>query len=173
MGLYGPVLYDWARRDGLRDEDAADVVQEVYLALTRHIERFGRQPDGTFRGWLWTVLRSKVVDLVRRRRLRPEAQGGSDAYERLLQAETPADGSSAVDAPPPSWLMTRVVETIRPEFKESSWRAFQLLVIDEQSPADVAAALGLSLNAVYIARSRILTRLRDELGDSPIPVRSG
>lgn len=167
-GLYGPLVYGWARRAGLRAEDAADVVQEVFLAVSRNLAGFRHGPGDTFRGWLWTIVQNKVRDLGRRKAGKAEAEGGTDAYQRLVHTpETPASNSSEFGVAPPGPLLARVLELIRSEFEECSWRAFWNVVVESQRPTDVAAALGISVNAVYIARSRILRRLRDELGEPP------
>jgi RNA polymerase sigma-70 factor (ECF subfamily) len=167
--LYAPVVYSWARRTGLRSEDAADMVQEVFLAVDRNLPSFRHGPGDTFRGWLWTILKNKIYDLGRRKKDRPEAEGGSDAYQRLLHApEAPEMNSTESGGSPRSALLTRALNHIRSDFKEESWRAFWGVVMEGRRPTDVASALGLSVNAVYIARSRILRRLRDELGEPPV-----
>jgi RNA polymerase sigma-70 factor, ECF subfamily len=165
--LYGPLVYGWARRASLGAEDAADVVQEVFLAVARNLDSFRHESGSRFRGWLWTVTHNKVLDLGRRRAGRPAAAGGTDAYQRLLDTpETPVEGSESATLPAGP-LLGRALELIRSEFEERSWQAFWMVVVEGQSPADAAALLGISVNAVYIARSRILRRLREELGDPP------
>jgi len=167
IALYGPLVYGWARRCGLRSEDAADVVQEVFRAVVMHLSGFRRERVGdSFRGWLWTITQNKVRDFRRRHDGRPEAVGGTEAQLRLLQfpdAPVGSSGDSTRGMTRP--LLTRALELIRSEFEEGSWRAFWEVVVNSRSPADVAADLGISVNAVYVARSRILRRLRDELND--------
>ena len=95
--LYAPLLYEWCRRRGLQAEDAADVAQEVFAAVARNIESFRRdRPGDSFRGWLWTITRSKIRDHFRRFKGQPEAQGGTDAQLRLAEIpEPPSDASQS------------------------------------------------------------------------------
>ena len=93
--LYGPVVYEWARQNGLQPQDASDVMQEVFAALMRSIGAY--TPDGSFRGWLWRVTRNKVLDFYRRKSARELATGGTAAHDQLQQwPETPPLDDSAV-----------------------------------------------------------------------------
>ena len=168
VALYGPLVYSWARHSGLQAEDAADVVQEVFRAVVAHIGHFRRdRPGDTFRGWLWTVTHSKLCDHWRRQEVQPRAAGGTEAQRRLLEVpDLPA--SATTEAPTPAeagGLLRRALDLIRSEFEERSWQAFWRVTVEGQRPADVAADLNMTTNAVYVARSRILRRLREELGD--------
>jgi RNA polymerase sigma-70 factor (ECF subfamily) len=166
--LYGPTVYSWCRHAGLSPEDAADVGQEVFQAVSRSIAEFRRdRPGDSFRGWLWTVTRNKVRDLRRRQADQGEAAGGTTAQQHLLQVPDPEpDDSGSAPAPAEKQaLYRRALELIQGEFTEPTWRAFLLLVVEERAPADVAAELGMTLGAVYIAKSRVLKRLRDEFGE--------
>jgi RNA polymerase sigma-70 factor (ECF subfamily) len=166
--LYCPLVYGWARRAGLKAEDAADVVQEVFLAVVTHLPTFHHGGAGdTFRGWLWTITQNKVRDLARRRADRAVAAGGTDALERLLALPNLPGSEGSASVPQQGSLLARALELIRSEFEERTWQAFWSVVVEERLPADVATALQISVNAVYIARSRILRRLRDELSDLP------
>jgi RNA polymerase sigma-70 factor, ECF subfamily len=162
--LYGPLIYGWCRRRGLRAEDAADVVQEVFRAVAAGIEDFKGGPTSSFRGWLWTITRNKILDHHRRNQHQPEAVGGSDAQQRLLQIPESLDYSEA-EANANGNLVRRALALIRADFTEASWQAFWRVVMEDQSVADVARDLGISPNAVYIAKSRVLCRLREELGE--------
>src|SRR5947199_10678979 len=86
VALYGPLVLHWCRRWGLREEDAADVFQEVFQAVAAHLAAFRRDRSGdTFRGWLRAITRNKVNDLFRRREREPAGAGGSEARARLAQ----------------------------------------------------------------------------------------
>jgi RNA polymerase sigma-70 factor, ECF subfamily len=165
--LYGPLVYGWARHTGLQSEDAGDVVQEVFLL--KNIANFQHQVCGaTFRGWLWTITHNKIRDFHRRLAGRVAAAGGSDALQRLLDVpEACTSGSFEVGSAQFDMVLARALELIRSEFKDASWQAFWDVVVDGKPVAEVAARLGISVNAVYIARSRILRRLRDELNAPP------
>lgn len=162
--IYGPLVYQWARRCNLSNEDAADVVQEVFRTLTHALVDY--RPTGKFRGWLWTVTRNKVRDHFRAADRQAVATGGTTAYAQLQQL--------ADDAPEP-WtsddersasehgVTIRTLDLIRSEFEPTTWQAFWLSTVEKQSGAEIAAALGLTKQAVYQAKYRVTQRLREEL----------
>jgi RNA polymerase sigma-70 factor (ECF subfamily) len=166
--LYGPLVYSWCRRAGLTPTDAADVMQEVFIAVSRAIKTFRRdQPGSTFHGWMATITRNKIQDHFRRCATQPLAKGGSDAEQMLQNVAAIDERSISTDAAPSAAdrrvLLARATELVRAEFEERTWRAFWLTTVESRLPADVADELGISLNAVYKARSRVLRRLREEL----------
>jgi RNA polymerase sigma-70 factor (ECF subfamily) len=165
VALYGPTVYGWCRRLGVSEANAADVVQDVFAAVATDIDRFHRdRPGDSFGAWLRTLTRHRVMDHHRRRQGQPDAHGGTSAYGRLLDvAETPESSLSlSVERDPR--LSRRMLDLVRAEFEPSTWDAFWRIVVDGQPPAEVGDALGLSLAAVYKAKSRVLRRLREELG---------
>jgi RNA polymerase sigma-70 factor (ECF subfamily) len=165
--VYGPTVYGWCRHRGLSQQDAEDVGQKVWMAVYRTIAGFRRQkPGDSFRGWLYTITHSKICDF--QKRLSPPAPpGGTPAWKELMQP--PDQESRKSDPPQPSPkvqdLFRRALELIREEFAEGTWKAFLLVVVEERRPADVAAELGKSLGAIYVAKSKVLQRLRAEFGD--------
>lgn len=165
--LYSPLIFSWCRRTGLGADDAADVMQDVWHAVSGAIGRFRRSADsGTFRGWLWTITRNKLRDHFRRRSGEAAAEGGSTACARLrevpdLEPEDSADDPSGGS----TGLLVRAVELIRGDFTEGTFQAFWLTAVDGRPAAEVAVALGTSVDAVYQAKSRVLRRLREELGE--------
>jgi len=164
--LYGPVVYGWCRRSGLQAEDAADVTQEVFRAAAGSVTTFRHdRPGDTFRGWLWTITGNKIKDHWRRQKGRPDAVGGTDAQRRLasVAAEESADLGSDSGASEAPGVARRALELIRSEFEDRTWQAFWRTAVDGQSPAAVADDLGKTANAVYVARSRVLRRLHEEL----------
>jgi RNA polymerase sigma-70 factor (ECF subfamily) len=166
--LYGPLVYGWCRRQGLQASDCEDVVQEVFLTVVVRVADFQRQrTGGTFRGWLWAITRHKLGDWIRRAKAREKPLGDraqpSTALETpSAEAEEPAGPSAPGKV---GSLYRRALELIRPEFEDQSWETFCRVVLQGQKAADVAADLGLTRNAVYIAKSRILNRLREVLGE--------
>lgn len=163
--LYGPLVYRWARQSSLQAADAADVVQDVFLNLARDISGFRRdRPDDSFRKWLRTITRNRVYDRFRNLAAEPRAAGGTDANKKLQELSTflpdADDGSDLVES---RRLRSRALELLRGEFKASTWQAFWRAAVEGDSPADVAEDLGLSVWAVYKARSRVLRRLNQEL----------
>jgi RNA polymerase sigma-70 factor (ECF subfamily) len=164
--LYGPLVYRWCRERRLRAEDCEDVVQEVFLTVAARVGDFDcRRERGPFRGWLWTITRHKLGDWFRRCRKREQCAGGSTALRDLEALPEEEELSPSPDAAGMVELQHRVLDLIRSEFEERSWRAFWQVVIEGHNPADVAAELGMTRNAVYIAKSRILHRLHEVLGD--------
>lgn len=169
--LYGPLVYLWSRQANLNPDDAADMVQEVFVAVAGSIEGFRRErPEDTFRGWLWTITRNKIRDHFRRRQREAQAKGGTDAQEQLLQVPHPQAGarpepSSEANAEAGSQVTHRATELIRGEFEDRTWQAFWRTAVDGRKAAEVADELGMTLRAVYQAKYRVLRRIRQELDD--------
>lgn len=164
VDLYGPLVFYWCRRSGLAPADAADVVQDVFAAVCRALDRFehGRE-ENTFRGWLRVIAQNKIRDHYRRRAGEVPAAGGTDAGVRL--AEIPASPSETSEQRALSGLYRRALDLIRSEFEHRTWQAFWRAVVEGHETADIAADLGVSANAVRQYKSRVLRRLREELGD--------
>jgi RNA polymerase sigma-70 factor (ECF subfamily) len=168
VALYAPLVLQWCRGWDLREQDAADVFQEVFQAVVAHIGSFRKErPGDTFRGWLRTITRNKVHDHFRRRRREPEGVGGTEAQGRLAEVPDPpdADEDSAAGQAQERSLFRRALELIQQEFAEHTWQAFWRTAIEGRPAADVAAELSMSPGAVRVAKSRVLQRLREELGD--------
>jgi RNA polymerase sigma-70 factor (ECF subfamily) len=171
VSLYGPVIYRWCRRSNLAAEDAADMVQEVLSAVAAHLPGFRRdRPGDSFGNWLAVITRNKVREQYRRRQGKVEARGGSAAQRRLAQFPQPSEPTGEeiqADASATASLRRQALETLRGEFEPRTWEAFWRVSVGRQSPAQVAADLGMSLAAVYKAKSRILARLRRLLAELP------
>lgn len=167
--LYAPLVLYWCRRWDLQEQDSADVFQEVFLAVAKHISGFQRERKGdTFRGWLRTITRNKVLDHFRRLGREPGGVGGTDAQLRmsaLPAPQQPTDEPTPADDQAERGLFYRGLDFIRAEFEPKTWQAFWKTAVDGRATADVAAELGMSPGAVRVAKSRVLHRLREELGD--------
>lgn len=166
--LYGPLVDFWIRRPGLQAADAEDVFQEVFQAVARGIAAFRKdRPGDTFRGWLRTVTRSKVGDFFRRRAGDPQAAGGSDALQWWQEwAEADSGSSSGEESAAVQEVWLRGLALIRAEFEDRTWEMFWRVTVDEQPAGEVAAGFGVSAAAVRLAKSRVLRRLREQLGDA-------
>ena len=167
--LYAPLVAFWCRRWGVAGQDVVDLVQEVFAAVARNLDRFHKdRPSDTFRGWLSTIARNRVRDYYRRRADQPTAMGGTEALLRFAQIQDPescADLPDESDDPGFSELLSRGLESIRGDFHEQTWRAFWGVVVEGRTTADVAADLNMRVGTVRVAKSRVLLRLRRELGD--------
>lgn len=165
--LYGPVVYEWARRADIQPHDAADVTQEVFQSLAKGLKSFRKQnPGDSFRGWLWTVTRNKVLDHFRLKQNREEGTGGSIAFDAVARFETdPPSVESISGRSETAGVRRRVMEQIKQRTAPKTWTAFYRTTVEDDAPHDVAEDLGMSVWAVYKARSRIIKRLRDELTD--------
>ena len=156
--LYTPLLRAWAKKQGLRDADADDLTQEVLVKLVDELPRYQREAGQSFRGWLYRVTANRCADFRRRVATRPLPS---------------ADGLSAVDTEPPlsdfeeveyrRAVVNRGLELIREEFNERTWAVFSRLMIQGVPATEVAREAGVTENAVYLARHRVLTRLRREI----------
>ena len=166
--LYWPLAHYWCRHWGIRNTDTEDVLQEVFRSAAESIATFRHDREGdSFRGWLRVITRHRVLAFYRSRDTHAAAAGGSEVLERLRQIPQP-------DPPVPddpgeaaqfSALVHRALIPLRQEFAAKSWQAFWRTAVDDQPSSDVAAELGMSVSAVRMAKSRVLRRLREELGD--------
>ena len=160
--LYSPLVFYWARRAGLADADAADLVQDVWQSVSVALVRFRRdERSGTFRGWLWTIARHRFTDHFRKRMAEPVAAGGTDARNAIesFPEEEVTDDTGLQE----NQLLHRALHQIKPEFAERTWLAFWRMTVDGQTAADVGQELGLAANAVHQAKFRVLSRLRAEM----------
>lgn len=159
--LYGPLVRYWAGRAGVPDPDLDDVSQEVFAALAGGAAKY-TPAGGTFRGWLRGVTRHKAIDFLRARGRHPAGAGGTTAQERLAAAPGPADDDPAGEV---SGLYRRALALIRAEFEERSWEMFWRAAVDDHPVGLIAADLGVTEAAVRKAKSRVLRRLKEEVGD--------
>jgi RNA polymerase sigma-70 factor (ECF subfamily) len=162
VSLYEPVIYRLLRRKGLQDADAREVMQELFLTVSRSIERFDPARErGSFRGWLRRVARNLVINWMKRGERRVVAAGGSNLQALLDQLPT-ADGpeSAEFDRELRQALFQRAARQVRGEVQEATWQAFWETSINGTAAAEVARNLGMTVGAVRVARCRVLARLR-------------
>jgi RNA polymerase sigma-70 factor (ECF subfamily) len=165
VNLYGPVVYGFARKRGLQDADAADLMQDVLRSVSSAIGRldYDRQ-QGTFRGWLFTITRNKVFNFLSARRIRPQASG--DSTTNRLLAEEPdghSDGADTWELEYQRRLAALAMDRVKGEFHDNTWRAFWLTAVEGVSAAEAGQQVKMSPGAVYVAKSRVLARLREEV----------
>src|SRR4051812_49141623 len=141
--LYGPVVYGFARKRGLQDADAADLMQDVMRSVSTSIGRLDYdRTQGTFRGWLFTITRNKVFSFLSARRIRPQAAGDT-ATNRLLDTQPDNnDGSDTWETEYQRRLAALAMDRIRSEFQEKTWQAFRLTAVEGVAAPDAARETG-------------------------------
>jgi RNA polymerase sigma-70 factor (ECF subfamily) len=157
--LYTPLLYHRACRMGLSAGDAADLVQDVFVTLVQKLPDFEYDPSKKFRAWLRTITENRWRDMLRRKAVGPRVTGDAGLEEAVVP-----DGAAALwEGEYREHLLARAIKVMQSEFQPATWKACWALIVQGRSGAEVAAELGMSLDAVYAAKSRVLRRLRQEL----------
>jgi RNA polymerase sigma-70 factor (ECF subfamily) len=153
--LYSPLLVYWAKKFRLGDEDAADFVQDIFALLLEALPRFQYDPARRFRGWLWTVACNKYRERLRHKAPCP-LQDGEDLVARP-SSEDPDEQEYR------QYISRRALELMQRQFQPNTWKACWETVVNGRDVAEVAGELGMTARAVYVARCRVLRRLRQEL----------
>jgi RNA polymerase sigma factor (sigma-70 family) len=165
LHLYGPVVYGFARKRGLQDADAADLMQSVLQSVAQNANKLEYDPKkGTFRGWLYTITRNKIYNFLSSQKNRPKASGDSATHEQLNS--TPNRSEEAEE----EWeleyqrrLSAQAMERVRNDFQTGTWQAFWGTAVEGRTPQEVGKQLKMSTGAVYVAKSRVIARLREEV----------
>jgi RNA polymerase sigma-70 factor, ECF subfamily len=164
--VYGPLVYGWIRRCGAQPADAADVMQDTFLAVAKSLERFdAERPDATFRGWLWTIAKNRLRD---RQRANGAYIGTGDPLTQQTLDHVAWDRTGCLD-PPSSMeedtraIRWRMIEALRDSFEPKTWQMFWATMIEGRDAQDVADAMNVTRWTVYKARARVLQRLQQEL----------
>lgn len=171
--LYTPLVAAWCRRWGVAEQDIVDVLQEVFSAVATHLGRFRKdRPSDTFRGWLNVIARSKTVDYFNSRKNEPAGAGGTEASKRIQEVRDSTDQSvneTELTRDDEDVIfndvLLRALNAIKVEFHDRTWQAFWKVVVEGRLTCDVAAELNMKPGTVRVSKSRVLLRLRQELGD--------
>lgn len=165
VAIYESWINDWLRRHGLQDHDAADLTQEVLATVAQEMPTFRYDPQrGRFRAWLRTITVHRLQAFWKSRRRQPVALDESQFDAAIEQLRDPAsDLSRAWDREHDAHVLRRALALIQPEFTSNTWAVFRRVVIEGEAVAAVAKDLDMTPNAVYIAQSRVLSRLRQEI----------
>jgi len=164
MKLYSPVVYGFARKRGLQDADAADLMQDVMRSVSSAIGRLDYdRKQGSFRGWLFTITRNKVFNFFTARKIRPQGSGDSSTNRILEEQPDSGDGSDEWELEYQKRLASLAMERVKHEFQPNTWQAFWLTAVEGVAAAEAARQVGISPGAVYVAKSRILARLKEEV----------
>lgn len=170
--LYAPLVHTFLRRRGLQEADAADLTQDVLMAVARRIDSFQYDPARcTFRHWLLTIVENRLRNFWRQRDAGWRGSGGTEAYELLASHEQSSNGHATQwDREYERHLFQVAAEQVRGDFKDSTWSAFSQTALEKRPGKEVAADLGTSVAAVYMSKRRVITRIREQIkflqGDS-------
>jgi RNA polymerase sigma-70 factor (ECF subfamily) len=158
VNLYTPLLYFWVRRIGLQEQDAADLVQDVLTTLVEKLPEFEYDPEKSFRAWLRTVTLNRWRNSQRRRTVQ-----SLGSHAEILADPAPEQIDSLAEDEYRQYLVGRALRLMEAEFEPITWQMFQQYAVQGQAPDEVAAQLGVRVDSVYTAKSRVLRRLRQEL----------
>jgi RNA polymerase sigma-70 factor, ECF subfamily len=163
--LYSPLVRHWCRQARVPDHAIQDVSQEVFAAVCSKLESFrADRPGTTFRAWMRGIARHKLQHYFHDRG--EAAAGGTDAQMRLQQVPAPSDEVELSEEPADAAAVyQQALGMVRNQFEERTWKAFWRVAVEDRSPAEVAAEMGITPNAVRQAKSRVLRRLKEEMGE--------
>jgi RNA polymerase sigma-70 factor (ECF subfamily) len=159
VDMYTPLLFSWVKRLGLPGHENADLIQDLFTTLVEKLPAFHYDPSQSFRAWLKTILLNRWRNW--QRRCAAERRAVTDAA--LADRPGPEQVPDLEEAEYRAYLARRALELMQAEFEPSTWKACWEFVVSGRSAAEVAAELGISVNAVYLAKGRVLRRLREEL----------
>jgi RNA polymerase sigma-70 factor (ECF subfamily) len=159
--LYTPLLYSWAGRLGLQQSDAADLVQDVFVVLVRKLPEFQYDSRKSFHAWLRTILLNRWRDRKKHAAVASEETG----HPALAEVPLPDQAMELAEAEYREVLVRRALEMMQREFRPTTWKACWEQVVNGRPAVEVAQELGVTVNAVYVARSRVLRRLREYLDE--------
>jgi RNA polymerase sigma-70 factor, ECF subfamily len=162
--LYRPLIHVWLHWQGVPPQDRDDLTQDILLALVTYLPSFSHSGQrGAFRAWLRAIACNRARDYWRARDQRVQASGGDATTAAMLQLADPdSELNRRWDAEHDRYLLRCLLDLVEEEFEPSTLRAFRRLALDGASGAEVAEELGLSVGAVYVAKSRVLQRIRQE-----------
>jgi RNA polymerase sigma-70 factor (ECF subfamily) len=163
LGIYQPVVFRMARRRGLQDADAHDVMQQVFLSISRSIEGWMAGEDQPpFRAWLATIVRNAITKSLTRKP--PDVAAGSTSMlNRLGQLPQAAPTADEIQTEAKREIVRWAAAQIRSEFSEGTWDSFWQTAIEGISVPDVAAVTGRSPGSIYVARFRVTARLKEKI----------
>jgi RNA polymerase sigma-70 factor (ECF subfamily) len=165
QGIYLPLIQRWLRRVPGLAADADDLAQEVFVVVICELGRFERRREGSFRAWLRTITVNKARNHCKQRSRRPTA--GTDPAEGFLEqmADPESDLAREWDREHDEQVVQKLLAAVKGDFSPNTWEAFRRLALDGLPAARVADELGMPENAVLLAKSRVIRRLRLEAGD--------
>ena len=164
--FHAPLVYSWCRMKGLDAETARDVGQEVFIAVSRNLQRFDRKsPGGTLRGWIRSITKNKILDHWHKINAQPQAVGGSELLGILRDFPESDESSRENDATEKS-VLVQVLNYAKEHIQPILWTVFWLLAVEEKSASEVADLNGLERAHVYVIKSRVLRQLRNMFSEA-------
>ena len=162
VGLYAPLVYGFARRKGLQDADAADIAQDVLMSVAQQMRKWQYTPErGSFRGWLFTIARNRVKNWLVSSARRMDGTGGDDNLAAMQSQQETVPEAADWDAEYARHVFHWAAAIVRQQVSEQTWLAFETTAVEGRSGSEVAQSLGMSIGAVYLARSRVMSRLKE------------
>jgi len=156
--LFTPLFARWAKRLGVPSSDTKDLLQDVFTLLFRKLPEFQYDPTKSFRGWLWTVFHHQTCAWRKR-----QSRDLPLTLAQLEELASPDTIAEATEAEYRRVVLDRVLQIVRTDFPPQTWQIFWQVAVEGRSGIEVAQQLGVSPNAVYLARGRVLARLRQEM----------
>jgi RNA polymerase sigma-70 factor (ECF subfamily) len=167
--IYGPLVYEYLRKRGLQDADAADLVQDVLYSVARAIHSFEHRPaSNSFRRWLFTIVQNGLRDYRRPKATQPRGAGDTQAYQRLQQHRDENESAEEIwNREHQLGLIRYAAKQVRDDFQETTWHVFWQTAVEGEAPVEVARRLGMTRAAVYLAKARVLSRIREYVAQFP------
>jgi RNA polymerase sigma factor (sigma-70 family) len=163
--VYEPVLLSLVKRRGLQESDAREIVQEAMLAVAKHIDRFEHSGDsGHFRSWLSRIIRNLTINLLTRLPLGAKGIGDS-VNDELLNDIADCDKAltDEYDLVQEREIFAIAAEKVQVEVQEKTWSAFWMTCVEDKSVPEVSKLLQMTPGAIYVARSRVVAKLRQTI----------
>jgi RNA polymerase sigma-70 factor (ECF subfamily) len=166
VAIYAPAVHRFLLGQGVQEADALDVAQEVLVAVAADIGKFEHRGDrsGSFRKWLFTIVRNRTTDHWRREWRQPRGTG--DSGVQMALSTIPAASEDFEEQWNREYLETifhTAANQVKTDFQAATWQAFWRTTVEDESPQAVAADTGLSLRAVYLAKRRVLQRIQKQI----------
>jgi len=160
--IYGPLIYGFVRKRGLQDADAVDLVQDVLRSVAGAISRLEYDPArGKFRAWLFTIVKNRLRNTLKVQARRESGSGDSAVAEQIANEPAPDDWQVQWEADHQRRLFGWASEQVQAEVEDRTWQAFRKTAVDGSSGKEVARELNMSVAAVYLAKSRVMARLKE------------
>ncbi|MEM7454323.1 MAG: sigma-70 family RNA polymerase sigma factor [Planctomycetota bacterium] len=163
VNLYGPLIYRFGKRKGLQDADAADLMQDVMQRISQSIKKFEYNPAiGRFRSWLYLISNQSISNLAKKLARQPKGSGDSNVA-RLIEESSSQDEEAVWENEYRQHLLNWAMEQIKNQFSDSTWTAFLRTAIEHRDAKEAAEELGMTVGAVYIAKSRVTKKLKEKI----------